>query len=1327
MSSSGCRLSALLIVMNFFLPKAYSQWAQFNYHEQFKLPNGLPPSPNVASIEKFGNVPVSYSTGVPKISIPIWNISCGQSLRWPVSLSYHAGGIRVDETASSAGLGWSLIAPGVISRAVVGKPDEAGTNEPIYTSVTDNDDTYLYGVIDGYNDSEMDLFSFNFNGRSGKFVIKQDGSIMQIPYSTLRITKSSISLGSFTIVDENGVSYLFDKLEDVVSTSNPGTSIQYNTSWYLSKVETPDKKKFIEFIFSSAGSSFQTYYSNTQNLAERYNISDFGGCEIATLADDFSSSIGTNIVQNNALKLDRINFPNGYILINYSNNRTDISGTNLNRINNIEVYAQKTTPADLDKLINRISLQQSYFFYRPPNISTDNPRQYRLRLDGIQEYAQTSTPKVYTFEYNTTPMMPRESFGQDIWGYNNGKYTNQSMMQTQTAYYKGSPHTFGNADRTVDLDQMKACVLTTINWPTGGKTTFAFEPHQYNAGTTTTPNTQQSSAVGDIMPTYTHSFTFSGALAGPVRVKVFMSPYNYPGVTQPQTVFIKDVTTNTEVYRRNQTTPNQIYQIDEPFSLVSGHTYELTASVFTNVSNGQLSASITLQWDTYTGQAQINSGGGLRVKEIKNYSDNNVLQTAMSYEYDPGQTLTFYDIVKQNFKEAVFRAGTTGGISCQAVMCMYHTGAATSLVYQSGSVFPLSTFSGSFVIYGKVTEHQLDRFGGKNNGKTEYLYDVFPDEVLPVPAGNIFNIMLFSNEWKNGNLSQQLTYKGTSGTGFQLVKKVENRYIEIKPAETRSLKVIAKYLHIGCWIRGPGYVQMDMFYFTYPIKTGCKKLVEIKETTFTDNTGQIVVTTNMEYGSVDHDMVTRTSVMDSKNDERSITSKYPVDFSAPGNVYEKMVQQNIVAPIVEQKTFKGAVNPVLLSTIKTNFRDWLNDGKIIQPETVQGALLNNTPETKVQYFKFDDNANYLAVSKANDVVIHVVWDYGLNYPVAQCTSPTSFNTANQDVAYTSFESNGTGNFVISGGTIDPSIAYTGRKAYLFSGGSSITKNNLNSALSYTVSYWSKNGPMTVGFASTQLETKDGWTRYEHRNISGVSSLVITGTGAIDELRLQPQGSQMSTVCYEPLFGVTVECDMNSSRTFYNYDALGRLIMIRDDNKNIRKKFCYNYSGQTENCNLYGNVQKSQLFTRNNCGSGYLGQQVVYTVPANTYYASSAAEADQMAQDDVNNNGQAFANATGTCIASAPITYWNYTSGTITVVLFNASTGAVYSVYGLNAFTYNTVMAVVPQGTYHIQLSSSQLRRYNVAGYQQNGVYDATFYYINIGSGGISITVQNYPW
>ena len=87
----------------------------------------IPPSPEVASLMKHNEYPVSYFTGQPQINLPIYVVRQGQ-LEVPISISYHGGGIRMNEHAGIIGLGWSLNAGGCISRTVHGLPDEIDRN-----------------------------------------------------------------------------------------------------------------------------------------------------------------------------------------------------------------------------------------------------------------------------------------------------------------------------------------------------------------------------------------------------------------------------------------------------------------------------------------------------------------------------------------------------------------------------------------------------------------------------------------------------------------------------------------------------------------------------------------------------------------------------------------------------------------------------------------------------------------------------------------------------------------------------------------------------------------------------------------------------------------------------------------------------------------------------------------------------------------------------------------------------------------------------------------------------------------------------------------------
>jgi YD repeat-containing protein len=78
-------------------------------------------------------------------------------------------------------------------------------------------------------------------------------------------------------------------------------------------------------------------------------------------------------------------------------------------------------------------------------------------------------------------------------------------------------------------------------------------------------------------------------------------------------------------------------------------------------------------------------------------------------------------------------------------------------------------------------------------------------------------------------------------------------------------------------------------------------------------------------------------------------------------------------------------------------------------------------------------------------------------------------------------------------------------------------------------------------------------------------MTLSNGDAIDEVRVYPSDAFMTTYTYDPLVGLTSETDPNGKTTFYEYDGLGRLILVRDQDKNIIKKICYNYAGQPENC------------------------------------------------------------------------------------------------------------------------------------------------------------------
>jgi YD repeat-containing protein len=87
--------------------------------------------------------------------------------------------------------------------------------------------------------------------------------------------------------------------------------------------------------------------------------------------------------------------------------------------------------------------------------------------------------------------------------------------------------------------------------------------------------------------------------------------------------------------------------------------------------------------------------------------------------------------------------------------------------------------------------------------------------------------------------------------------------------------------------------------------------------------------------------------------------------------------------------------------------------------------------------------------------------------------------------------------------------------------------------------------------------RQGWSYYE-KVLTGVTSVTLSGTGNIDEVRLYPTTAQMTTYTYIPQVGIQSMTDARSAATFYEYDGLQRLVIVRDDKGKILKTFQYHY-------------------------------------------------------------------------------------------------------------------------------------------------------------------------
>jgi YD repeat-containing protein len=127
-------------------------------------------------------------------------------------------------------------------------------------------------------------------------------------------------------------------------------------------------------------------------------------------------------------------------------------------------------------------------------------------------------------------------------------------------------------------------------------------------------------------------------------------------------------------------------------------------------------------------------------------------------------------------------------------------------------------------------------------------------------------------------------------------------------------------------------------------------------------------------------------------------------------------------------------------------------------------------------------------------------------------------------------------------------------------------------------------------------------------VAGQTTITISGTGDIDELRLFPVGTIMTTFTWSGLGSMTSRNDAGNRISYYEYDGLNRLVLIRDHDKNIVKRICYNFDGQpTDNCivSLAPDWKESGiarcLKDANNNNTGYQEKEEVDVNPYSSTY------------------------------------------------------------------------------------------------------------------------------
>ncbi|MEM7550011.1 MAG: hypothetical protein AAF363_10060 [Bacteroidota bacterium] len=1199
-------------------------------------------SPNAASLGKYIDYPVNHHTGIPNIEIPIYEVKDGP-LTLPISLSYHAGGLKVLDVASSVGTGWTLNAGGAISRTVKGQPDEfIGPSNPNgFRPINYSDPVSNYGsfyenggyssyfwrqfegedlndigsFVKGWKDGEPDIFFFSFNGFSGKFYIDEDKQPMLVPESDLKIEvlerDVDLAIGisdyiqGFKVITPDGTKYYFGIIENQIGAAPIETSDVgvYNSqsgghlvsegvisSWFLTKIESADSKFSINFQYDQERYS---YYTMMSGLCQ-------GNC---------ATAVAPMKIRINGVRLSKISFSNGGVnFIPDINAREDLTGATFNDFEpeiNTEAFALKSIEIESNgsEFCKRFDLNHTYFvssdleipdqanfnvFNQLPAMTPDSRvfrDHLRLKLNSIQEIScdNSESKPPFEFQYLDEHNVPRRiSFGQDHWGYYNGK-KNSTLLPTV------------DLGRESSWPFLRAGTLNSITYPTGGQTQFIYEPNEVLVYTETCTSSS-SLLIGGVVRSVGAGFGVSTAVCSEL-VSI--------NVPESRFYFI-DFNTQSDGSGRLEIDDATVATIDQQNQNFQSYYYlDQGWHYFKACANADQFGGAVLAYVHET----INAGdcgisienkivGGVRIKRINQLLANGELASFKTYEYEQAN---LYSIPNYEFiyKNEYFNTGIDLRRDTYSP-CRYYTGNQNSSIMtgkSASSTHPMITTQGYHIGYNSVKEIQADGAytireyegstvlpSGWNNLKdvsvssidaTQCLATtpVFPPVPLPYnfTRGSLRREVHFDAEdhlLNESRFSETYVQSQKVISGISIAKMM-GRVDGLSKYQIRTARLQEKH-------------RIDRVYNPANIND----YVETEETTYYESDYHTMPTRTVRSNNVGSDQLSQVFVKDLTGCDTECASclqQFEQDKLQLYNTYLEDLglaegQGCLSGSYARCKGFRGGT----LVTNQCFASDWPGGQGLSGIETCRYgayheylyALEHEAYASYINCLKACNSANNCVSSGLTSPFddFRALFQLEQNNQIA--TPIEAIISKNGDVIESTYNyyqtdiSNQEGIYLteikrLEIGTPIPEASFDRIR---FEGNTIELDPNYASDPEISIKY--KNGQISEITDKEDVKTSYIWGYNNNYPIikaigTDISTLENSFITNPDGIRDDPalQDAQITTYDYDPLFGLIEQVDQNNVRSTYYYDDIGRLIQTKDLENNITQEFKYNFSNR----------------------------------------------------------------------------------------------------------------------------------------------------------------------
>ena len=542
---------------------SYAQ-STFKFYDDISLPQT-----DAWNFVRQGEVSPSMYTGTINLSVPIYEYK-DKDFNIPIVATYSSNGNTPNQLPGVLGPGWNLAIGGCITIETNGIPDY-GENQkhiPGFFAVHDTSEVrghhpdtwwrFMFSLLDngagsgapeivicpgtkpttshtGEMDAQPDIFHFTIPGHSGSFHLDFGKKITVFSTSSDRhdykvdIESQPFSappygftrIKTITITTGDGYRYIFDgrpqnPYVDLTKTGERNF-MDLITAWHLTRIEAPNGRT-ATFNYETHQRTIYTPRNSTSSSSvsdeQFYFYHPVMQCSTASGREDGEE---THPTVSRTSFLSSISFSDGsHIDFAYDSSTPSsvFKGDQYRQSHN-------STPQDY---LNTIRLK-SITVYKggnPNSVASATFTYERNTNGGKTNYLQSITvlgTGTYSFNYigwndSSKPYPYHATFSVDHWGYYNGK--NGPFYPHSSVNLSTQHETITGDSRNPDNTYSRLGMIEKITYPTGGYTTFEYEPHVYSAAVSRDYNvTEENSFSPRLVLTYGE--------AGGMRIKKISS------------------------------------------------------------------------------------------------------------------------------------------------------------------------------------------------------------------------------------------------------------------------------------------------------------------------------------------------------------------------------------------------------------------------------------------------------------------------------------------------------------------------------------------------------------------------------------------------------------------------------------------------------------------------------------------------------------------------------------------------------------------------------------------------------------------------------------